>query len=482
MDRLPTELRTEPEKVFNNLNYFSSSAAIISDNGLVTSYEQLLKIADGFGNAVSKSSIVLLVCENCIESIASYLGFIRFGIVPILIDNKTNIDFVKSIQQNYKVKYICAQETYLEFYFADYKQNHNIVYSNGSYKIAEFCRIENNRLVHSDLALLLPTSGSTGSPKFVRISYKNLYSNTKSISKSLPIESTDRVITTMPMSYSYGLSIINTHLFNGASIHVTNKSFMEKEFWSVFSKAKITTFGGVPFIYEMLKRLNFSEMEFDSLKYITQAGGKLSSSLIEYFLTSCKKMGVDFYIMYGQTEATARMSVLSSSDIGNKKTSIGKAIPEGDFSLIDEEGNIINNDIPGELVYFGNNVSMGYAENYSDLTLGDTNKGKLYTGDIAKRDSDGFYYIVGRKNRFVKIFGVRVGLDDVENFLNSKGIESACSGSDNKLKIYTSNPNSISKIKEIVTENRLFHHKGYSIHLINSIPRNKSGKIIYSQL
>ena len=101
----------------------------------------------------------------------------------------------------------------------------------------------------------------------------------------------------MPMSYSYGLSIINTHLFNGASIHVTNKSFMEKEFWSVLSKSKITTFGGVPFTYEMLKRLNFSEMEFDSLKYITQAGGKLTSSLIEYFLTSCKKMGVDFYIM-----------------------------------------------------------------------------------------------------------------------------------------------------------------------------------------
>ena len=467
---------------FNELKKYTNNVAIIDDNGIETNYEQLIKIADMFGNIIPKRSIILLICENSTECIASYLGFIRFGIVPILVDNKTSLEFIENLKQLYNIKYICAQAAYLESYLVNCVQEHNIIYSYGSYKIVELESTENTYQVHPDLALLLPTSGSTGSSKLVRISYKNLYSNTESISKTLPIKSTDRAITTMPMSYSYGLSIINTHLFNGASILATNKSFMEKEFWSIFSKAKTTTFGGVPFIYEMLKRLKFSEMKLDFLKYITQAGGKLSPPLVEYFSESCKKMGIDFYIMYGQTEATARMSVLSPDDIRNKKDSIGKAISGGRFSLIDNAGKNVNDGASGELVYFGDNVSMGYAEKYSDLTLGDTNKGKLYTGDIAQRDSDDFYYIIGRKNRFVKIFGVRVGLDDIEHFFNSKGINCVCSGADNNLKIYTTNPDVIDKIKKTIIKNKLIHHKGYSVHLIDSIPRNESGKISYSQL
>ena len=468
--------------MFDNIDSKPDQTALISDLGQEVTYGELSVISASFGSAVPKRSIILLICENSIESIASYLGFIHFGIVPILVDNKTSLEFIENFKQVYNIKYLCAQAAYLESYLVNCVQEHNIIYSYGSYKIVELESAENTYQVHPDLALLLPTSGSTGSSKLVRISYKNIYSNTESISKSLPIKSTDRAITTMPMSYSYGLSIINTHLFNGASILVTNKSFMEKEFWSIFSKAKITTFGGVPFIYEMLKRLKFAEMKLDSLKYITQAGGKLSTSLVEYFSESCEKMGIDFYIMYGQTEATARMSILSPDDIRNKKNSIGRAIPGGRFSLIDEKGDDITDGTPGELVYFGDNVSMGYAEKHSDLVLGDTNERTLHTGDIAKRDSDNFYYIVGRKNRFVKIFGVRVGLDGIEDFINSKGVECICSGLDNNLKIYTTNPDSINEIREIVMKNKLIHHKGYSVHLIDSIPRSESGKISYSQL
>ena len=133
-----------------------------------------------------------------------------------------------------------------------------------NYSLAKIKVQKNWQNIDNDLALLIPTSGTTGNSKLVRISYKNLYENTKSISSSLSVESTDRAITTMPMSYSYGLSIINTHLFNGASILVTNRSVIEKEFWSFFHKSKPTTFGGVPYIYTMLKRLKFSEMKLDS--------------------------------------------------------------------------------------------------------------------------------------------------------------------------------------------------------------------------
>jgi acyl-coenzyme A synthetase/AMP-(fatty) acid ligase len=286
----------------------------------------------------------------------------------------------------------------------------------------------------------------------------------------------------MPMSYSYGLSIINTHLFNGASIVLTNKTMMEKGFWSLFSNTKVTTFGGVPFIYKMLKRLKFSEMNLGTLKYITQAGGRLELSLVDYFTSACKKNDFEFYIMYGQTEATARMSVISFNDMNDKKGSIGKAIPGGSFILIDEQGHEVIEDGIGELVYFGDNVSMGYAENYSDLVLKDVNKRRLKTGDIARQDSDGYYYILGRTKRFVKIFGVRTGLDEVENFLNDKGLECVCSGSDDDLKIYSTDSDSIDKIYKFISESRLIHHKGYSVHFIDSIPRNDSGKVMYSHL
>ncbi len=464
--------------IFENLEQFSGNPALITEDLHSISYQDLIEIADSLGNKIPARNIVLLVCENSVESIASYVGFMRNGIIPLVIDYNSSTTSIENICRVYGIRYIYASKLFLE----NFKKIDRIIYSFGGYNLAELKVNKSCLRVHNDLAILLPTSGSTGNPKLVRISYKNLYANTISISKSLPIESEDVVITTMPMSYTYGLSIINTHLFNGASIVVTNKTMMEKGFWSLFSSARITTFGGVPFIYKMLKRLKFSEMNLSTLKYITQAGGRLDISLVEYFMSTCKKNNFKFYIMYGQTEATSRMSVLPFSSINDKKGSIGRAIPGGEFTLIDEQGHKTVNGQTGELVYFGDNVSMGYAENCSDLVLGDVNHGRLQTGDIARRDSSGYYYILGRTKRFVKIFGVRIGLDEIEIFLNDNGLECVCSGSDDDLKIYSTNPDSIDKICEFVSENKLIHHKGYSVHLINSIPRNESGKVIYCHL
>jgi acyl-coenzyme A synthetase/AMP-(fatty) acid ligase len=464
--------------VFENIAKFSDKTALITDSLHTISYKKLIRIADSFGNKTPERSVVLLVCENSIESIASYVGFIKHSVVPIIVDNNYSIDSINNICNSYSVSYICASKLFLK----NFKKAYGLIHSFDNYNLV---KLKGDRVcfpIHNDLAILLTTSGSTGSPKFVRISYKNLYSNTRSISRSLPIKSDDVVITTMPMSYSYGLSIINTHLFNGASIVLTNKTMMEKGFWSLFSNTKVTTFGGVPFIYKMLKRLKFSEMNLGTLKYITQAGGRLELSLVDYFTSACKKNDFEFYIMYGQTEATARMSVISFNDMNDKKGSIGKAIPGGSFILIDGQGHEVIEGGIGELVYFGDNVSMGYAENYSDLVLKDVNKRRLKTGDIARQDSDGYYYILGRTKRFVKIFGVRTGLDEVENFLNDKGLECVCSGSDDDLKIYSTDSDSIDKIYKFISESRLIHHKGYSVHFIDSIPRNESGKVMYSHL
>jgi acyl-CoA synthetase (AMP-forming)/AMP-acid ligase II len=251
--------------------------------------------------------------------------------------------------------------------------------------------------LHPDLALLLTTSGSTGSPKLVRISYQNLMCNSNSIVEYLKINEKERPITTLPMNYSYGLSIINSHLVAGSTILLTSKSIDEKEFWDFLKNERATSISGVPYTYEMLKRLKFLRMTFPYLNTLTQAGGKLNADLNFEFAKFCEQTNKRFFIMYGQTEATARMSYLPPEYTISKIGSMGIPIPGGQFILTDEKGKELEGDnVVGELVYKGRNVSMGYAITCEDLAKGDENNGILKTGDLAKRDKDNFYYIVGR--------------------------------------------------------------------------------------
>ena len=252
--------------------------------------------------------------------------------------------------------------------------------------------------LNSELAILLSSSGSTGSPKLIRISYKNLLSNTISISSYLNLNSDEIAITNLPMNYSYGLSIINSHLYVGAKIVVTEKSLFQRDFWELVKLNNVTSLSGVPYTYEILKKLRFFKMDLPSIKYITQAGGKLSNSIIEEFAYQCKNKNIDFFIMYGQTEGTARLSYLNPNKIIEKLGSIGKAIPGGKFRLVSNSNKIIESpNIEGELVYVGENVMLGYANEKSHLSKGAELNNILYTGDLAYKDKEGYFFITGRK-------------------------------------------------------------------------------------
>ncbi|MFA6409666.1 MAG: AMP-binding protein, partial [Gammaproteobacteria bacterium] len=247
-------------------------------------------------------------------------------------------------------------------------------------------------------------------------------------------------------------------------------------------EAKVTTFGGVPYTYEMLKRLRFERMHLPDLKYITQAGGKLNPKLSEEFADICAKKDIKFYTMYGQTEATARISYLPSEFAKTKVGSIGIAIPGGKLWL-EEDGRLIDgNDISGELVYSGDNVTLGYAESRVDLAKGDDNNGVLYTGDVATRDKDGFYYVVGRKKRFLKIFGNRVNLSEIEHLVRTMGYDSACVGIDDNLKIYVTSKEEHQRIRSEISRLTGINQAGFSVKYISIIPRNEVGKILYSEL
>ena len=263
---------------------------------------------------------------------------------------------------------------------------------------------------HPDLALLLATSGSTGDAKFVRLSRANLEANARSIAQYLQLGSREVAIQSLPMHYSFGLSVLNSHLVVGGTVALTGHSFMRPEFWNIVDACGCTSFAGVPYMYETLHRLRIKPTEHSSLRTMTQAGGHLRVELARHFHEAAKDRGARFFVMYGQTEATARIAYVPPERLAEKFGSIGIAIPEGRLWLEAIEGESNHH----QLFYSGPNVMMGYATGSADLARGDELGGVLATGDLAECDGDGFYRLTGRLARIAKLFGKRVSLASIE--------------------------------------------------------------------
>ena len=447
------------------------SVALIENDTTLT-YRQLRERSELIARLVPKRALVLFLADNTMDSVCLYVGFLEYGIVPLMTKRDLDRQSFDALVKAYHPGYAWVS--------ADYDCPGRVIYSSDAHSLKKLeC---GPTALNVDLALLLATSGSTGSQKYVRLSYANVYSNASSISQYLDIKSSDRAITTLPLSYSYGLSIINSHLISGASIVLTERTLFDREFWDELRDKRVSSFGGVPYTYQMLKRLRFERMDLPSLRYITQAGGRLGESLHKEFAEICRKKEIDFFVMYGQTEGTARLSYLPPEKTVEKIGSIGVAIPGGSFELLDANGAMIDEpDVPGELCYRGPNVSLGYAADSRDLIQGDECGGLLHTGDIAQRDSDGFYYIVGRMKRFLKIFGNRVNLDEVEQRLLDKGFVAACSGKDDEMTIYTETPNT-KDVQLCASELTGLFKNAFNVKYVEAIPRNESGKILYSKL
>jgi acyl-coenzyme A synthetase/AMP-(fatty) acid ligase len=462
---------------FHDIKVFASSTALIDGDSRQYTYRQLLDIADELCGHIGKRCVVFSVCRNSFESIAGYIGFLRSRIVPLLLSDGLNPALFKSLLQQYKPEYIWLPEEIsgrVENGIEVFRLGNYILLKNSDYT---------DPVIHDELALLLTTSGSTGSFKLVRQSYKNIVSNANSVAQYLDISNIDRPITTLPMNYTFGLSVINSHLLKGCSIVLTGEPLVSKVFWNLLKRHEASTFSGVPYTYEILKRLRFSRMQLPSLKVLTQAGGKMNAEMSLEFAQICKEKNIGFFVMYGQTEATARMSYLPRELAISKVGSVGTAIPGGRFWLEDDSGNVIHeNETAGELIYQGDNVAMGYAQGCGDLSNGYENGNILRTGDIARRDVDGHYYIVGRKKRFLKIFGNRINLDEVEQMLKGMGHDCACVGDDDCMKIYTTNSVCSDEIENFLSKQTGLHASGFKVICIDAIPRNESGKPLYSVL
>ncbi len=461
-----------PFRFDESLEEFADSTALLQDNGLKVSYAELAAKVERLREKLSgEKQLIFILCGANIQSIVAYLASLRTGQTAALINGELSATNLVALEQQYQPQWI----------FEPVNQHRTYEYKEDGYGLRR-AQYPCSKGFHSELALLLSTSGTTGSPKMVKLTKKNLYANAASIVEYLSIDQDERAITSLPMHYSYGLSVLNTHLATGATIVLTDKSMISRDFWDVIKKYKVTSLAGVPYHYEMLLRLGFFNMELPSLKTLTQAGGKLSPKYVQRFATYAYDKKIRFFVMYGQTEATARISYIPAEKIADNPESIGMTIPGGKLWLQNSAGALVEeNDQEGELVYEGPNVMMGYATCREDLAAGDELCGKLLTGDLAKRTPNGFFTITGRLKRFVKIFGNRVNLDEVEELLKRKGFDAICGGVDNSMIIVLTDESVQDEAKKCVVTSLGVHHSAINVAIVDKFYVTVSGKIDYKK-
>ena len=420
----------------------------------------------------SRPGLVFHFCNNDLKSVAWYLACLEAGSPVALLSGQLNLGLRADLISVYKPDWIISDQQPENSYAST---PHNGVWQ---------CAEGPDALLNPALALLLSTSGSTGSPKLVRLTRKNVTANASSIRDALGIEDDHFPVAHLPLHYSYGLSVLNSHLLAGARILLTNLGLMNVGLWDAIRHYKANSFSGVPYTYQMLRRLDLDKVNAPSLLIFTQAGGKLDPPHISHFHEQVTRRGGTFWVMYGQTEATARMTILPASELPRKLGSAGKAIPGGRLSIKEENRDVTSAADPtGELVYEGPNVMMGYAQAREDLSHGDELHGRLETGDRASLDDEGFVTILGRSKRDAKLFGLRVNLDELEGFVKKNGPAAAVSGGDRVVIFceFGSEENLQSVRSELATRLRI-HSSAFQFRRIDQLPTTLGGKIDYEQL
>lgn len=401
-------------------------------------------------------SFGILLCANRVDDIALLLACLRLRHVPLLLAADMPTDQLEALISHYGPDWIAGRD--------------------GEAGPMALRRSTPRAALHPALGLLLSTSGSTGSPRLVRLSREALQANAASIANYLSLSRNERAITSLPMNYSYGLSVINSHLHAGGALILNNDSVMSREFLHRLQEQRATSLAGVPYIYQMLVRTGFFKQPPTTLRTLTQAGGKLDDRVTRLVAETAEANGWRFFVMYGQTEACARISYVPPERLVAKLGSIGIAIPGGTLSVAPDSG---------ELIYEGPNVMLGYAELPADLSLGDELGGRLATGDLGRVDEDGFFYITGRLKRFIKVSGNRIGLDEVEQALQAR-LQGPVSvgGKDDCLVVWieSGDPGTVNAAQTYLRDQFMIHHSMVKLRIVDHLPLLPTGKKDYSQL
>lgn len=442
--------------------------AAIDDSESSVTYGDICDFSKEFAKYLPQRSLIFLLAENKIGSLLGYTAALSNRIVPLVISANTEEGLYNHLYELYQPEYLWMPESMAE--------GKEVIFSAWEYSLV---KTENQPTpMYEDLSLLLPTSGSTGSPKLVRHSYRNIEANADNVRRLFKLDGTEKAMAILPMHYTMGLSVIASHLLAGATLLLSGRSLLDKSFWATLKEA--TSFTGVPYSYEILTKMRFTRMDLPNLKVITQGGGKLTEAMWNTLAQYAKDNGKQFIATYGQSECTARMAYLPAEMALDKVCSIGIAEPGGQLSIVDDNGNeTFEGEAQGEMVYRGENVTLGYATCREDLLKGDENNGIMHTCDLARRDADGCYYIIGRLKRFLKIFGLRIGLDEVERMIKAEyKTDCYCKGNDEKLIVLVTDPRLVDILPAFIEEKTHLFHQKIEIQVVKEILRNEAGKVI----
>lgn len=424
----------------------------------------------------SVKKLVFCVAETSFWTVRGYLGALEAGHAVALFERTVETRRLASLIDLYRPDYILSSAGVPAPDYGPHPRVGDLWLRN---RPAE-------HPIHPALAVLLSTSGSTGSPKFVRLSLDNLRSNATAIAEYLEIIPEERAIASLPLSYSYGLSVLNSHLHAGASFVLTTASVLQREFWDTFEAQRCTSFAGVPYTYEILERTGMLRVVRPTLRTLTQAGGRMRPELVKKLHDLMVERGCRLFVMYGQTEATARIAYVPPSALGVHSDSIGVPIPGGRLQ-VERDGSVIRTPHEvGEFVYFGPNVMLGYASSPEDLARGDDLGGRLATGDLGYVDESGYHYVTGRMKRILKLFGRRISLDEVEQDVRTQwGGNAAVVGRDNHMIVFfegEGDEQAAATRRQALGEQYSVHVSAIEIRFLPSLPLTPNGKLDYRVL
>lgn len=405
-------------------------------------------------------ALVMLKCRLTPATLSAYLALMADGHVPLLVEADLAPELADALARRYRVDAILDPEG----------ETPLALTGHAPVPLAP------------ELALLLTTSGSTGSPKLVRQSAAGIAAHARAIAAYLGLDGAERPWLHLPMSYSYGLSVIHSHLVVGATVQLTRATVMEPAYWEGLAEAGATSIAGVPFHYAAIRRLGEARLEIPTLRTLTQAGGRLPPALVSHFAQWAERTGRRFIVMYGQTEAGPRIAWLPPERAAAAPDAIGIPIPGVAIDLVDSDGQPVPAGEAGEIRVRSPAVMLGYAHGPEDLARGDDLGGILLTGDLARLGDDGLYRIVGRSARLLKVFGFRVNLDEVEARLQAEGHPALAFGEDDRLKLFLEGEADPEAVRRALVAAFSLPPRGIEVRAGPPVPRAASGKVVREAL
>ena len=430
-----------------------STPAIWTPEGTVTYGELVTLVRQQQSRLPDRRSLILLAVDNSLGSVVSYLACIASNLPTILLPQGDD-NFLSEVALQY---------------------DPNLIVDGPSRRVTHRSATEHK--LHPELQVLLSTSGSTGSPKLVRLSEKNLTANATSIAQALNLSKEDRCIASLPMSYSYGLSVINSTIAAGGCILLIPGTATQSNFWNHARASNATTLSTTPYMWDLIESQGLNVLQVPSLSRITVAGGALLPSKVSEYAHLGRVTGWDLYVMYGQTEATARIAILPPDLAFDCPDAVGFPIEGGSVRLEHIAGHPLST---GELIYRGPNVMMGYATSAEDLSRGHDLR-ELATGDLATIDKSGCVRIVGRTSHFTKVRGHRIDLRHLEDTTKQSGVEVACIASAKHINVVTTSITPEAVLSTVCTNSGL-PPDAFKLFLVEALPRSQNGKVSMKQI